>query len=1044
MLRHLNPVFRVMSRLASGVWFSPRTSVVLAGLGLGFGAWVFVQNFMVALGFTYETSTALLAAISVALVAGRMIARRFPALAGTGLATIVAAACLALLPSLTDIALGALDGLPADFLRNPWLRLVCLTAAALFMAGPAAACGAILVSHPAYRRDTASLGLAIAGGSLFAALIAGPIVGLTTPAFAVAGLTGLGWMIRQWFGTGVLSGAGSHARPEARVRVTRSLITLAIMVAAGISVGLLARVLAQLMPEAPYLIAAGGAALLAAIVAGNAWRRRWLRDRQELAGNWPLVGAIIIACGVLLPLVLFEPLVSLQLNTNAYVSSLALVVAIRVAMVAVFLLPVGLGLGLGGHVLRGESEGGMGNSAAFCGGLAAAMWLIPITGIPVLAFAMAGSLIVLNLPAVSLAARWRWRTRLGMAVGISLCVTLGLFAGRYAPTRAAQLLFDANVLISWRRGVPERLLTVLDDTRLTSWRETRYGTLTTWRSRGSASSTRLNGIPMALTADETDLCPLPAAEVLRLLLPIALHDDPESLLLLSDPAGLATEAALRFPLRRISSYDEIAFGAVGHHALVDRPEDGRVTVSGLDPRLAVLVEDRTYDLVVSSPGHPAAFDNAAYFTQEFYAEAAGCLTPDGIFCQRVRFSDFGPEPLRVIAGTMGRVFGEVIAVELGGGEIALLGTLEEATIIREGVVERMQRPQMRRVLADLGWDWSMPFNLQVISADQLREFARESSPNNTAMSGYLAHGLPYEMMRWGPKSAELRQATSAITAPLVAVAAPADEQREILARIKVVARQHEMMRRYPDQPWAYRKAVRKHLKDSPRSVIEKVDGNYARVLHPEEERRLDYFKALGVAIRELDEPALAELESFAEPYDPLISYFLHHEIAPLYAQLGAEGLTRELSHRLHAAYFADPGDRSIRNIVASIHLLVEHPDAVSSPMERFDQLNGLVEMLLTRWETRGAGVPQSPEVALVDVDKSLDALVKALPVMAKLAPQAEIDAEQWKNRSDAIERMLTRPLRKYRTTLLPHVRTAKQNGEEKKTAEAVPQAELPL
>src|SRR5690606_32698743 len=113
-----------------------------------------------------------------------------------------------------------------------------------------------------------------------------------------------------------------------------------------------------------------------------------------------------------------------------------------------------------------------------------------------------------------------------------------------------------------------------------------------------------------------------------------------------------------------------------------------------------------------------------------------------------------------------------------------------------------------------------------------------------------------------------------------------------------------------------------------------------------------------------------------------------------------------------------------------------HPEVAGSKADQFDQLNGLGELLLTRWENRGTStIPASPEMALVDVDRSLDALAKALPVMEALAGEAALSSEQWKNRAAAIERTMSRPLRKYRTTLMPHYRKAQQSEAEEQLAE---------
>ena len=59
-----------------------------------------------------------------------------------------------------------------------------------------------------------------------------------------------------------------------------------------------------------------------------------------------------------------------------------------------------------------------------------------------------------------------------------------------------------------------------------------------------------------------------------------------------------------------------------------------------------------------------------------------------------------------------------------------------------------------------------------------------------------------------------------------------------------------------------------------------------RGLHPEDERRKEFLLALNAAATQTapDADSLNRLTTFIEPYDPLVSYFVHHELAHLYAR----------------------------------------------------------------------------------------------------------------------------------------------------------------
>jgi hypothetical protein len=201
-----------------------------------------------------------------------------------------------------------------------------------------------------------------------------------------------------------------------------------------------------------------------------------------------------------------------------------------------------------------------------------------------------------------------------------------------------------------------------------------------------------------------------------------------------------------------------------------------------------------------------------------------------------------------------------------------------------------------------------------------------------------------------------------------------------------------------------------------------VSGEFPKqAQHPDDKRRLDYFATLGDAVQERPPrvEAIRRLGDFAQPYDPLVSYFLHQEAAELYARAADRDPAAELHHRLHAVYFASGNDRSVRNVTAALTLLVEYPEAVPDSTERFDHLNALLQVLKQRWEARGAVSPDSSRVVLNDIEKSITAIETSLTAMDTLAA-AGVSPTAWQARRTLLDRDLVRPLRTYRTRLLPH------------------------
>jgi hypothetical protein len=148
----------------------------------------------------------------------------------------------------------------------------------------------------------------------------------------------------------------------------------------------------------------------------------------------------------------------------------------------------------------------------------------------------------------------------------------------------------------------------------------------------------------------------------------------------------------------------------------------------------------------------------------------------------------------------------------------------------------------------------------------------------------------------------------------------------------------------------------------------------------------------------------------------LISYFARQEIADLQSR-GETDPTAELMHRLHVIYFAPTVDGSTRNVVAAIDLMMKHPETIADPVRRYDTLNGLLQTLRNRWESRQSYAIKSAKRQLSDVDRSLVAVDKGIQTLAAWHADAQVSDADWATRKQVLERILQRPLHDYRTQL---------------------------
>lgn len=802
----------------------------------------------------------------------------------------------------------------------------------------------------------------------------------------------------------------------------------------------------QLMLAVGFLAWAQWAAVLFAAAMGMLWSARRLRAESSVQkpgfSNVTALrcGAALLAagwCGAI-P-ILFSWHVEAMLLMNSYVSPVWLQMALRCLVVLTMVAPFGFAWGMlaaASHQREATDESALHfpqlSLFSFVVGMLAVRWLLlPRWSLenvlPVVSAVLAGAALLRWLTTREIP-----RRRLAQAVVASLIVlvTLSPFVRQqYNPAKAARLLFSTQVFLAKRSGMQGRLLQFIDEGRLVARHEGEHGTYTVWSMRGIQLQLRESGIPKAIVSNDTRICPQFSADVMQAVLPLVLHESPRRVLLLGLQGGVTLDTCFHFPLQQLTcaESDPALIRLVKENLFTPETrglfDDDRVRMLPLDPALAVAANDEPYDVIISSPDQPALAQSTPYFTLEFYHNVAHRLAEDGIFCQRFQYVDFGPEPLRVITATLQKAFRTVTAVETASGELALLATNSEKGLMREGLTARLQAGHVRNVLGQLGWDWVVPLNLSAYHPKTLLKFAVETDAGfNTAANGQLAHQLPLEVMRWGAKREEIANVLARHTGSLLRFSAGADasaDASDALLRLEETTGRRNLIVRYPDQKWAYRKTLRERMKTKSRSIIVPVKGgDPKRTLHPDDKRRKDYFAALGTAVKNPNAENIDRIAEFSQPYDPLVSYFLHDEIVRLYDRTGHPDPQAELQHRLYLVYYSDPRDRSVRNIVSALNLLVDHPQATPDAMARRDHLDALLQMLKSRWHGRGVQLAISKNVALNDVAESVSATAAAFAALETIYTDSDLDADEWKARRRVLERSLLRPLRTYRTQLL--------------------------
>lgn len=826
------------------------------------------------------------------------------------------------------------------------------------------------------------------------------------------------------------------------------IVAWATALAVGCGLAAVVRTVDQLMLSAAFVGHTEWLATLAGCLLG-------IRLQAKHKSAWHAPAALLIACtGIVAAVGSFPLLMEAMMWLTSHLSSPSLLIAARSLVIAVLVLPLGACLGA---VLLIRTKGGdhggplpFSLTAIALGTAFARFVLIPGHG-PVLAVVVATIALSVLTWFLVLRARFtgnwsrsEWFLPVSVGATVLLAALSPLVARTYQPDLAARLLFNTNALMARRFGIERNLVPHLDDTRLLSKSEGDRSVLTLWVSRGTQIQLRENGVPRGFASTMPALAPHPTGDLMLATVPFTLHAAPHRILLLGMGTGLSVRTAQAFPVQTVMCVDaeRRVFDLLAESAWPRGDEsplvDGRMRFVGVEPELAVAADVGKWDVIVSNPRQSSTADAAGEFTREFYRSAAKRLDEDGLFCQRFSSIDYGPHAVRVAARTLLSVFKQAAIFESSPGELLLLGTNSESGIVRPGLVERLQSQHVRRALAEGGWDWAVPLTMVAYDQDSLAALSASASPN-TAANGRFAFQLPQDLMRWASKAQEVQTELGANASRLAVWKSIDGNDPELLTRLAENVGLRNVMTTFADQPQAYRKLLKDQLQKNKSSPIRQIamlaDENDKR-LHPVDEHRTKYLKALGACYRQKD-PKLNDvlrLEEFTAPYDPLVSYFVHHEAAELHALRSAPDRTAELEHRLHLAWYSDPRDQSIRPVVRGLELLNGGGLPSLDVATRWDQTNGLLQLLLVRWENRSRRPSGSPQVMLIDVEKSISAAEKAFEVLSGLASEMGIPAEDWEARRTVLERGLVRPLRTYRSQLLPHLSTAERKADEEAAA----------
>lgn len=209
------------------------------------------------------------------------------------------------------------------------------------------------------------------------------------------------------------------------------------------------------------------------------------------------------------------------------------------------------------------------------------------------------------------------------------------------------------------------------DGELLYYRDGVSGTVTVQKQYGYYVL-KVNGKPDATTAGD-----LPT-QALIAHLPLLVHPNPKSVLIVGWGSGVSVGAALTHPVERVTAVElEPAVVEASHFfdEFNGRPlEDPRLELLVNDGRNVLTATDRQFDVIVSEPSNPWITGVSNLFTREYFRAGAEHLADGGVFCQWLQIYEMRPSEVATLVATFATAFPTTYIFRGASGDLILLGS----------------------------------------------------------------------------------------------------------------------------------------------------------------------------------------------------------------------------------------------------------------------------------------------------------------------------------------------------------------------------------
>ncbi len=174
-------------------------------------------------------------------------------------------------------------------------------------------------------------------------------------------------------------------------------------------------------------------------------------------------------------------------------------------------------------------------------------------------------------------------------------------------------------------------------------------------------------------------------QVLSSHIPMMLHPNPKTVMVLGLASGITTGEVLYYPIERVDVLEissEVVeasdFFIPWNNKVLSNPKTELIVQDG---RAHLQLTNRKYDVITSEPSNPWMAGIANLFTKEFFALVKDRLNNDGIFCQWIHSYQMDWSAFSLVIRTFVSVFPDSILVRAQDSNYLMIGFNGNKTIL---------------------------------------------------------------------------------------------------------------------------------------------------------------------------------------------------------------------------------------------------------------------------------------------------------------------------------------------------------------------------